>query len=287
MRKLFFTFAVLAPLLAPADIPPSTIPASTIPAATVADSTAADSAVADSTVAASTETEAQTVPAIVAAAVTAPAAVAPDRSGSYRGWAEAAATPCAFPTRRARFVTPTDPVMLQISDPAAVDELVFTAISQRLTGRTVYFCCSPYKTRAEVYEFADVLAAIEKLAPFCDGFAPAFRRSGAHYGRINRNIAARFCNAARAGKPDIQLLGELYFGELYSGEVADGHALFTFPGCVGLLGVNLPRGTRKEIYETLKAAGATGVPLIEVLPRGLPPHKRYRHHLVIDIDNDN
>lgn len=272
MRKLFFTFAVLAPLLVPADIPPSTIPASTVPASAVADSTAVVSAVA----------ETQTVTAVVAAAN-----IAPGRSDVYRGWAEAAAKPCAFPTRRARFVSPVDPVMLQINNPAAVDELIAAAINHRLTGRSVYFCYSPYRTQSEVYEFADVLAAVEKLAPFCDAFAPAFRRTGAHYGRINRNIAARFCNAARAGKPDIQLLGELYFGELYSGKVADGHALFTFPGCVGLLGVNLPRGTRKEIYETLKAAGATGVPLIEVLPRGLPPHKRYRHHLVIDINNDN
>lgn len=267
MRKLFFTFAVLAPLLVPADIPPSTIPASAVPA---------------STVAVSTVPETQT-----AAAVVVSASIAPSRAGSYRGWAEAAATPCAFPTRRARFVSPTDPVMLQINDPAAIDDLIAAAINHRLTGRTVYFCYSPYRTQSEVYEFADVLAAVEKLAPFCDAFAPAFRRTGAHYGRINRNIAARFCNAARAGKSDIQLLGELYFGELYGGEVADGHALFTFPGCVGLLGVNLPRGTRKEIYDTLKAAGATGVPLIEVLPRGLPPHKRYRHHLVIDINNDN
>ena len=267
MRKLFFTFAVLAPLLVPADIPPSTIPASTVPA---------------SMVAVSTVPETQTVSAVVAAAN-----VAPSRSGIYRGWAEAAAKPCAFPTRRARFVSPVDPVMLQISNPAAIDELIAAAINHRLTGRSVYFCYSPYRTQSEVYEFADVLAAVERLAPFCDAFAPAFRRTGAHYGRIDRNIAARFCNAARTGNPDIQLLGELYFGELYSGEVADGHALFTFPGCVGLLGVNLPRGTRKEIYDTLKAAGATGVPLIEVLPRGLPPHKRYRHHLVIDINNDN
>ena len=267
MRKLFYIFAVLAPLLASADIPPSTIPASTVPA---------------STVAVSAVPETQTVPAAVAVAD-----IAPSRSGVYRGWAEAAATLCAFPERRVRFAAPVNPVMLQINNPAAVDELIAAAINHRLTGRTVYFCYSPYRTQSEVYEFADVLAAVEKLAPFCDAFAPAFRRTGAHYGRINRNIAARFCNAARAGKPDIQLLGELYFGELYGGEVADGHALFTFPGCVGLLGVNLPRGTRREIYDTLKAAGATGVPLIEVLPRGLPPHKRYRHHLVIDINNDN
>lgn len=267
MRKLFFTFAVLAPLLVPADIPPSTIPASAVPA---------------STVAVSTVPETQT-----AAAVVVSASIAPSRAGSYQGWAEAAAKPCAFPTRRAHFVSPVDPVMLQINDPAAIDDLIAAAINHRLTGRTVYFCYSPYRTQSEVYEFADVLAAVEKLAPFCDAFAPAFRRTGAHYNRINRNIAARFCNAARAGKQDIQLLGELYFGELYGGEVADGHALFTFPGCVGLLGVNLPRGTRKEIYDTLKAAGATGVPLIEVLPRGLPPHKRYRHHLTIDINNDN
>ena len=209
MRKLFFTFAVLAPLFASADIPPSTIPASAVPA---------------STVAVSTVPETQT-----AAAVVVSASIAPSRAGSYRGWAEAAAKPCAFPTRRARFVSPVDPVMLQINNPAAVDELIAAAINHRLTGRTVYFCYSPYRTQSEVYEFADVLAAVEKLAPFCDAFAPAFRRTGAH----------------------------------------------------------LPRGTRREIYDTLKAAGATGVPLIEVLPRGLPPHKRYRHHLVIDINNDN
>lgn len=267
MYKLFYVFAILMPSLAMADIPPSTIPASAVPS---------------SNVPVSAVPETQTASAVVVSA-----SIAPSRSGVYRGWAEAAATPCAFPARRARFVSPVDPVMLQINNPAAVDELIATAINHRLSGRTVYFCYSPYRAQSEVYEFADVLAAVERLAPFCDGFAPAFRRTGAHYNRINRNVAARFCNAARAGKPDIILLGELYFGELYSGEIQSSHALFTFPGCVALLGVNLPRGSRKQIYEELKAAGAIGVPLIEVLPRGLAPHKRYRHHLTIDINNDN
>ena len=257
MRKLFCTFAVLAPLLVPADIPPSNIPPSNIAPSTVAPANVAQSRVEESTV------------------------------RIYEAWAAAMRQPGAFPKNPVTFAPPVNPAMLQLDDPAKLPELRQQAEALRAAGRTVYLAYSPHRKVMELYELPAVLEALRTLAPLCDGFAPAFRRSGAHYGEISRNLAALFCRTARAGNPQIQLLGEVYFGELHGGEGGYGVSVFSFPGCVAFLGVNLPRGGRRQVERKLKDAGISGLNLIDVIPRGVPPHRRYRHRLYIDINNDN
>lgn len=264
-HKFVVVVVVFAGMLATAD----NIPASNIASSVIAKSTVRESSVAASSIAVTAIDDSMIASSQV--------------SDVYRSWIDAAATPCSFPDRSGQFVPHENPVMLRIDNPADVDRLIAAAIVEKGAGRGVYFCYSP-RTQPENFQFQDVIDAIEKLAPFCDAFAPAFHRTGAHYNYINRNVAARLCLAACAGNKNIMLLGELYYGELYAGEVADGFSCFTFPGCAGLLGVNLPRGSRTEIYTTLSAAGATDIPLVEVIPRELPPHKRYHNHLIIDID---
>ena len=248
---------ILFAAVAISNVPPSTVPESTVPESTV--------------------------PAAVVSTTTVPES----NLDRFSAWAEARATKTAFPAGRVAFRAPVDPALLQISDPAEVGNLVERAKSLHGNGRTVYFCYSPYRGELEHYQFDAVLEAIETLAAECDGFAPAFRRSGQHYLAINKNLAAQFAVAARRGNPDIVLLGEFYIGDLNRGMVRWSSGVFTFPGCAALLGVNLPQGNRVSIYRTLKSAGVLNIPLIEVLRVGMPAEKRYRYHLYIDLDNDN
>lgn len=252
-------------------------------AAAVADDNEIGSAVADSQSADSSAAAAEIAPSAAAAPVICGAV----DTAEYATWRAAGETPTLFPAKRVAFRPPSGTiVMLELTDPAEADALTLRAASLRLNGLTVYLGYTPRRKHIESYPVADVLAAIEKIAAHCDGFAPAYRRSGAHYDRINRNAAARMCAAARQGNPEIQFLGELYFGELYSGDVKYGVSTFTFPGCVAMLAVNVPQsGDRKAYRERLKKAGADGLPLIDVYTAS--PHPRIRHHIRVDISSDN
>ena len=273
MRKLILTFAssVVASAVF-ANIPPSNIATSTVAGSSVQESAVRESAVAESLAAEST----------VAAST-----VADSTLSIYEAWADAMNRPTAFPGEAVEFTAPVEPGMIQLDDPANWESLRHQAITLRLAGRTVYLAYSPYRKSMEMFELKEVLAALSELAPYCDGFAPAYRRSGAHYLEISRNLAALFCRTVREANPSIQLLGEAYFGELNSGENGYGVSVFTFPGCSALLGVNLPRGGRKQIEKILREAGIANLNLIDVLPRGVPPFRRYRNVLYIDMNNDN
>lgn len=194
----------------------------------------------------------------------------------YSEWAIAAETETAFPSEVVPFAFPGKALMLELTDPVEVDALVYQAITARLNGFAVYFGYTPRQAGMETFPAMNVLAAIEKLATVCDGFAPAYRRSGAHYTRINQNIAAKFCEVARAGNSNIQLLGEAYWGELYSGEIPYGVSIFTFPGCVALLGVNVHRCPEDNIE---------GLPVIEVFYK--KTISRFQFHVYADISVDN
>ncbi len=248
MFKIMTFVAMFAALgLSAASIPQSTVPASTVAESTVGESTVA----------------------------------------IYEAWLAAAATPTAFPSEIVLFTAPVEPAMIQLDAPANLATLIDQATKFRAEGRTVYLAYSPVKKVMEMYELTEVLEALRELAPFCDGFAPAYKRSGAHFGEVNRNLAALFCRAVRAGNPAIQLLGEVYFGELHAGEGGYGTAVFAFPGCSAFLGVNLPRGTRKQVERQLKKAGIAKAMLIDVILRGGQPHKRYPYQLYVDLGNDN
>lgn len=192
-----------------------------------------------------------------------------------------------FPARLVPFKTPVNPVMVQLDDPAHVATLAQQAVVARLQGRTVYLSYSPYRQSILAFDVLEVLDALESLAPLADGFAPCYRRTGAHYMQPNRNLAAMMCQRVRKANPEIQLLGEVYYGDLHDGEIKESLEIFTFPACSALLGVNLPRGGRKEVEAQLQSAGIADLNLIDVLPVGVPSFRRYRNVLYIEMNNDN
>lgn len=258
MRKIIIIFLAAACGAMADNVPASTVPTSTVATASTVPVNIAESNVSYSTV------------------------------HIYEAWAVAMNTEYTFPKTAVPFTEPVNPAMIQLDDPAKLPELLEQAQIFHAAGRTVYLAYSPHRKMMEMYELPAVLSALRTLAAQCDGFAPAYRRSGAHYGEINRNLAALFCNTVRVGNPGIQFLGEVYFGELYGGGADSyGVSVFSYPGCVAFLGVNLPRGSRKHVAQSLKVAGISGITLIEVLLRGVPPGQRYRHHLYIDLNDDN
>lgn len=216
-------------------------------------------------------------PAVPAAAV-----AAPDFSPS--AWHDdgdrgsAAEFPAAVP-----FVPPTSPLrMIEFSSPDEVAAAAAQARNLRAQGGTAWFGWSP-RDGVELHNPADIEAAVAELAVYCSGFAPAWRRSGAHYAAVSAALRARLAQAARRGNPAIQLFGEVYAGELEGGTGSRRVAIYAPSGVSAVLVVN---AASPHLHIDAVRRAVSGLPLIAVLAGG-DSAPAYRYRVRVSIENDN
>ena len=178
------------------------------------------------------------------------------------------------------------PVIVPFERMRELEITVRKIAAARMQGRTVLSAWSPRRN-----EFlpppAELAAALTRIAAMSDGFALAYHHSGAHVRVPSAGEMAFFAAAVRAGNPRIALFGEAYFGEIASGQ--DNRLAITAPpGLSGVLLCNAARQTAATKNLLDEVAGATGLPVVLVVPDTLEEKYRdYQPVLIIKYDPQN